>query len=90
MATPDEIEDEVLNTLPTLGVTELEEIYPLINFDCNEAWKGNRMILLKNLLKHICGLANEGDDGGLSIMLVIQQQAYSKKLLPKVVKFEKK
>ena len=69
---PDEIEDEVLNTVPTLNAAELEEVYTLIDLDCKEELKGKKNNLLKCLLKHLCDPDGK-DDGGLSTMLVIQK-----------------
>ena len=70
--TPDEIEDEVLNTLPTLGATELEEICTVIALDCKQELKGKRSSLLKYLLKHLCDLEGK-DDNGMSTFLLIQE-----------------
>ena len=37
---PDEIEDAVLNILPTLDVSELGKIYTLLELECTEERKG--------------------------------------------------
>ena len=50
---PDEIEDEVFNTLLTLDVSELREIYSLLELECKEELEGKKSKLLKYLL-YLC------------------------------------
>ena len=68
---PDEIEDEVFNTLPTLDVSELREIYSLLELECKEELEGKSK-LLKYLLKYLCDVESL-EDGGLSNILLIQK-----------------
>ena len=69
---PDEIEDEVLNILPTLDVNELGKIYTLLELECTEELKGKKCNLLKYLLKYLCDVDSSEDDG-LSNMLLIHK-----------------
>ena len=68
---PDEIEDAVFNTLPTLDVSEFKEIYALLELECKEGPK-SKSSLLKYLLKYLCDV-DSLEDGGLSNMLMLQK-----------------
>ena len=67
---PDEIEDEVFNTLPTLDASELREIYSLLELDCKEELQGKKSKLLKYLLKYLCDVESLEDGGLLNILLI--------------------
>ena len=76
----EEMEDIVLNTLPSLNVQELEEIYTIINLTCNEEWKGKRMILIKSLLKYLCDIDTSVDaEQGKNTMMLIYNYVHKDK-----------
>ena len=58
----DEVEDEVMNTLPTLSAAELLEICNLIGVtDVKEEDKVKRRVLLKLVMKCLCDATTEDD-----------------------------
>ena len=58
----DKVEDEVLNTLPTLGAVELLKICELVKVTVKESQKGNRRVLVKLLMKFLCVDEDDEDD----------------------------
>ena len=51
-----QVEDEVLNTLTTLGAEELEEICTLLDIEVEETYKGKRARLVKLVMASLCVL----------------------------------
>ena len=50
----DQVEDDVMNSLPTLSATELEEICTLIGATMTEEDKGKKRVLLKLVMRVLC------------------------------------
>ena len=58
----DKVEDGVLNMLPTLDATELEEICDLIGVAVKDSQKGKRRLLVRLLMSSLCVDEDDGDD----------------------------
>ena len=61
LPTADEVEDEVMNTLPTMDATQLEAVCGIAKITVKEDMKGKRRELLKMVLKHLCTVTEEDD-----------------------------
>ena len=57
----DQVEDDVMNSLPTLSATELEEICTLIGVVMTEDDKGKKRVLLKLVMKNLCDVTATDD-----------------------------
>ena len=58
----DKVEDEVMNTLPTLYAKELMEICDLIGVTgIKDEEKGNKRVLLKLVMKSLCTTTDDND-----------------------------
>ncbi len=58
---PDEVEDEVMNTLPALSADELEAVCGVVDIVVEETAKGKKRVLLKMAMKHLCTVTAEDD-----------------------------
>ena len=76
---PDEVEDEVLNTLPTLNASELEEICELIGVTVKETQKGKRRVLVKLVMKFLCVDEDEDDEKLAEFLLVYSTTIYRRR-----------
>ena len=59
--TADEVEDAVLNTLPTLSVAELLGVCELVGVEVKGPQKDSRRILVRLLMKFLCTDEDEDD-----------------------------
>ena len=75
MATPtekteaaDQVEDEVLNTIPTLDAEELEEVCGIIKVEVPEGMKGKRRELRRFVTKQL--VQNGEKDDNANVLLI--------------------
>ena len=57
----DEVEEDVMNQLPTLNAEQLEELCNLVDLTVDAGVKGKKKTLRKMLLKHLCTEDTDGD-----------------------------
>ena len=67
---PEEIEDEVMNSLPQLDAAELEVIYGILGIDVQNGTNGKKGALYRYLIKHLCDDAGEDDGCYKKVLLV--------------------
>jgi hypothetical protein len=65
----DEVEEDVMNQLPTLNAEQLEELCNLVDLTVDAGVKGNKKTLRKILLKHLC--TEDEDDNKMEAFLQI-------------------
>ena len=52
--TAEDVEDTVMNTLPTLNAVELEAVCGVVNIALTDEQKGKKRQLLKLVMKYLC------------------------------------
>ena len=68
--TPEEIEDEVMNTLPQLSAAQLEEVCETLELTVAEGIKGKKRDLFKFVMKSLCDV-EDSEDGNLANILLL-------------------
>ena len=79
----EELEDEVLNTLPTLNADELVEVCTVVDLQVEEQMKGKRNLLIKHLLKFLCDV-DVSKVEGLEIVRKVQKHLNKEQNLEEV------
>ena len=64
----DEVEEDVMNQLPTLNAEKLEELCNLVDIAVDAGVKGNKKMLRKMLFKHLC--TEDTDDNKMEACLL--------------------
>ena len=70
---PDKVEDDVMDRIPSLDAEQLEEVCGIVNLDVAEGLKGKRRELKKLLMKYLCTSDDAEDDDKLADFLAIHE-----------------
>ena len=80
---PDKVEDDVMDRIPSLDAEQLEEVCGIVNLDVAEGLKGKRRELKKLLMKYLCTSDDAEDDDKthakrlIQVLLLVRRAAFA-------------